>query len=865
MDIQSPMPKRSGWRKTGMVGVVYACLFSLLLGAQWAFAGAAPLVAPSVDSVAPDAPGSIAGVVTDGTLPLAGIQVTAFQLSPYGTWQSSRAAQTNAAGEYKIGLLGAGVYRLLFRDPTGVLAQTYYPGVTTIETAADIPVAGNNVANINVTLGAGGWITGTVTSVASSTQATDGGSLPSNFAVEAYQQVGFRWVSVQSYPLATDETFYKIAGLAPGIYRLCARNYLSTLQECYDNVYRIADGADIAVVAGETTANINFVLGDGADLAQISGTVSAANGSPLAEISVTAFRTTSDPYGGWYIYTQTNEIGVYQLPNLLPGRYAVSFQDNSGAYIAEFYSDTLSIDAATPVTLTRYEKRANVNASLAVAAQITGTLTVTDGVFVPFGYLNVYRKSNLEDWQPFYSSSAQFDSRTGQYRIGGLPAGVYKVRGESYVDNYAFVGFYGGKTLDAATPITLSGGEIRTHIAIPLTQAYGDPIYSGKISGIVTADGTPAANIKVAIYQVNCCSNLPIPTYPAPPIPTATPAPPFALESAEESSRQVTRSAVAQAPDDIKPLVYVYTDANGRYTIEGLNNGTYYLGFSDPAGTYATVYHPDQKLLIQAQPIYLYENKVFLQTGIVVSSVNAALVRGGGISGSVRLKDDTPVANLAVKVYTSNELGYFDLMTDEIQTDSLGNFTIRGLPAGLYRLCFVDLVGRYPSECYGDAIPTNYPERAATIIVPPGVMVSNITHVLGPKLQLFLPVVQQKPRTGVYFNIATVSRCERQPAGNWFEGTTNINGQPQSGYLVAFSYAPDGPILAIIRSGPHEGYSGWSAGYYSHIIHATNPQAGNWSVWIVDETGQRISAIATWQSTGPGEGCNQATVDFDSR
>ena len=127
------------------------------------------------------------------------------------------------------------------------------------------------------------------------------------------------------------------------------------------------------------------------------------------------------------------------------------------------------------------------------------------------------------------------------------------------------------------------------------------------------------------------------------------------------------------------------------------------------------------------------------------------------------------------------------------------------------------------------------------------------------------PAPTEPPKPQYKFNIVVVSRCERQPAGNWFEGTTYVNGQPQNGYLVAFSYAPDGPIVATMVSGPHEGYPGWKTGYYSHIINATNPQAGNWFVWIVDEQGRRISEIGNFQTTGPGEGCNQAVVDFDSR
>ena len=135
--------------------------------------------------------------------------------------------------------------------------------------------------------------------------------------------------------------------------------------------------------------------------------------------------------------------------------------------------------------------------------------------------------------------------------------------------------------------------------------------------------------------------------------------------------------------------------------------------------------------------------------------------------------------------------------------------------------------------------------------------------------KVYLPLVADQSAnvtaTGNLFNSATVRACQRQPAGNWFEGMTYIGGQPSSGHRVVFSYKPDGPWATdAIVSGPHPGYEGWKAGYYSHIISASGPKAGDWYVWIVDDNGNRISAIAHWSSTGPGEGCNQAIVDFDS-
>lgn len=115
------------------------------------------------------------------------------------------------------------------------------------------------------------------------------------------------------------------------------------------------------------------------------------------------------------------------------------------------------------------------------------------------------------------------------------------------------------------------------------------------------------------------------------------------------------------------------------------------------------------------------------------------------------------------------------------------------------------------------------------------------------------------------FPVASVARCDPQPKGNWFEGIVNIDHQPANGFLVVFSDAPDDlPYTSAVVSGPHCGYTGWPNGYYSHIVHASRPEAGDWYVWIVDDNKQRISEIAHWHSTGPGNGCNQAIVNFDT-
>jgi uncharacterized protein YraI len=122
------------------------------------------------------------------------------------------------------------------------------------------------------------------------------------------------------------------------------------------------------------------------------------------------------------------------------------------------------------------------------------------------------------------------------------------------------------------------------------------------------------------------------------------------------------------------------------------------------------------------------------------------------------------------------------------------------------------------------------------------------------------------PSQNYEFNRALLQKCDPNAGVTYVEGTTYRGGQPVSGYNVVFSYAPDGPVVAKMLSGPHEGYPGWKTGFYSHIIGFDGPREGDWYFWIVDGSDKRISAIAhvhTHGSTGDDK-CQQAVIDFDS-
>jgi hypothetical protein len=164
--------------------------------------------------------------------------------------------------------------------------------------------------------------------------------------------------------------------------------------------------------------------------------------------------------------------------------------------------------------------------------------------------------------------------------------------------------------------------------------------------------------------------------------------------------------------------------------------------------------------------------------------------------------------------------------------------------------------------------PTNTPVPAQPTPVPPPPPAEPAPAPAEPEPAPAEPEPAPPPASNFRFNVAVVGRCDPNAGVTYVEGRTYINGQPQSGdWSVAFSYAPDGPIVAKIKAGPHPGYEGWDQGFYSHILQFNGPREGNWWVWVVDPAGNRISEmgnIRTDGEAGPGK-CQQAVVDFDSR
>ena len=466
----------------------------------------------------------ISGSVTgpDGTNPLADINAAAYRWSG-SSWDWWESGVTDENGDYEIGGLPAGTYRVEFNDwYNGDHLSEFYDDAADLDSATDIIVpATSTVTGINASLATAAKITGTVTGPDEITPL-------SNIQVTVYMESSFWWLPLHS--VFTDQQGnYTLGSLVAGVYRLRFHDGTGTYAtEVYDNAPDIYAGTDIILPSAMTLTGINASL---STAARISGTVTGPDGNtPRQGISVFLYLA-QDADWAFAASTETDENGDYTLGGLLAGTYRISFSDSSGDMIRETYDDAPDVASGTDINVIAGETRTGINASLAEASKIAGTVTGPDPTTPLEGIQATAYRWSGSSWLWWESG---ITDTSGDYLIGGLPAGTYRVVFNDWAYGDYISEFYDdAPDLDSATdipvPATTTINDINATLAV-----------AGKITGTVTggADGTtPLASVSVWVYEWNGAN----------------------WQAAGSTS----------------------TDVNGTYTVGGLPSGTYRVGFSD--------------------------------------------------------------------------------------------------------------------------------------------------------------------------------------------------------------------------------------------------------------------------------------------
>ena len=295
----------------------------------------------------------------------------------------------------------------------------------------------------------------------------------------------------------------------------------------------------VAVTDGGTVSvNATMALGQG----NVSGTVtSASTGAALGDVCEYLYQPggTTDAYSSC---TLAN--GTFQVTGVASGSYDVAFSDPTGLYATQWYDGTAAgastQSGAVPVAVTD-GGTVSVNATMALGqGNVSGTVTsastgaalgdVCEYLYQPGGTTDAYSSCTLAN---------------GTFQVTGVASGSYDVAFSDPTGLYA-TQWYDGTAAGASTQygavaVTVTNGGT---VEVDATMAPGQ----GTLSGTVTSASTGAAlgDVCAYLYQPGSTSGTP------------------------------------------------YADctlADGTYSVNGAQAGSYDVEFYDPQGLYVSQWY----------------------------------------------------------------------------------------------------------------------------------------------------------------------------------------------------------------------------------------------------------------------------------
>ena len=225
----------------------------------------------------------------------------------------------------------------------------------------------------------------------------------------------------------------------------------------------------------------------------ISGTVTGPDGlTPLEDIFVQA-RVWN---GSWWDYSEydwTDASGQYEVGGLSAQNYRLGFSDSDGNYVREYNDNATDVYSADDIAVVVGTTVSNINASLATAGRISGTVTGPDGVTGLQGISVDVLVWNGSWWNYIEWDSTDMD---GRYEVGGLPPQNYRLQFSDYDGNYLAEYYDNAPDVYSADDIPVASGATVSNINASLALP-------SRIRGVVVGpDGvTPLPFINVTAYR----------------------------------------------------------------------------------------------------------------------------------------------------------------------------------------------------------------------------------------------------------------------------------------------------------------------------------------------------------------------------
>jgi 5-hydroxyisourate hydrolase-like protein (transthyretin family) len=606
-------------------------------------------------------------------------------------------------------------------------AALWYKSSYLSESATRVTVpAGGTVDGLDMSLQAGGTVTGTVTGVDGAPLA---GIIVELHLMRADGDAG--WCGLEGTTDASGR--FTFTGVPPTTCTIWFTDYSDVYLPQWYGGGEERPHETFVVTSGGTTAGIDAVM---AKPSTISGRVVNAAGDPVGGVRVDVWE---DSDVGWRYVTssKTAQDGTYLNGRLRAGIvYRVRFEPSAGSgLLAEWWNDKRALSAADTFVLGPEERRESVDAALEAKGTISGTLTGPEGQPVA-GYVEVFPGKRSSKRVGIGRTDA-----SGAYTVPGLDPGSYVLRFRPYSNEFLAEWFDDRQTKDQATVVPVGPGDEIKGISAQLA-------YSGRVAGRVSdSGGRPIEAVRVAAYasngrggwtyiddastdaaggyvirgltdgavRVGFFDNHPrrfLPVYfdgqPSLPearsIDVAIGQTTFGIDATMYRASTIEGhvetpgggaahyiTVTAYRPDDDGGWQYVTettTDEVGDYRLDRLSSGTYRIGFRNWQERYATSFFPSGDSVFDGESVVLKAEEH-------MTGVDVRLVAAGGIAGTVSGEGAGPLADVRIMAYAHTDEDGWRYVADAT-TDVRGAYRVTCLGAGAYRLRVTkETSGRY--------------------------------------------------------------------------------------------------------------------------------------------------------------------------
>jgi carboxypeptidase family protein len=440
----------------------------------------------------------ISGTVTDtGEEPLEGISVCA-RNAAYESDEAGGCAFTDANGEYTITAIPAGSFRVEFsgescNEEEGCFQLNYvrqfYDGKSFDEADVLVLTAGDVETGIDAQMAEGATIEGTV---------TDTAEVPIEGIQVCVQDASGEGEESAGCAQTDANGEYTITAIPAGSLKVEFRGescneeegcfQLNWVRQYYDGKSSFDEADVLSLSAGDVETGIDAQMAEGAT---IEGTVTdAATEDPIEGIQVCVQDASGEGEESAGC-AQTDAAGEYTITAIPAGSFKVEFSgescDEEGCFqtnwVRQYYDGKSNFDDADVLSLSAGDVEAGIDAALEEGGAVSGR--VVDAVSeAPIEGLVVC----ADPAEGEGIGGCDSTDPTGDYLIGGLPAGEYKVEFSNVIcpedeecsqSYYLHQWFDEEPGWDQADPVTVLVGQTTPEVDAALEEG-------GAIGGTVT-------------------------------------------------------------------------------------------------------------------------------------------------------------------------------------------------------------------------------------------------------------------------------------------------------------------------------------------------------------------------------------------